>query len=52
MFSLRKVPLTHPMDRKSKKANLAIIFFLLLGTILSQDSRLVLSIFSDIIYTN
>ena len=36
MFSLRQVPRTHPMDRKSKKANPAIIFFLLLGTILSE----------------
>jgi hypothetical protein len=37
MFSLRLVPRTLPIDRKSKKANLAIIFFILIGTILPED---------------
>ena len=37
MFSFRQVPRTHPVDRKRKRANLAIIFFLLLSTVLSED---------------
>ena len=33
----RQVPRTHPVDRKRKRVSLAIIFFLLLGTVLSED---------------
>jgi hypothetical protein len=37
MFSFKLVPRTHPVDRKRKRVSLAIIFFLLLGTVLSED---------------
>ena len=33
----RQVPRTHPVDRKRKRVRLAIIFFLLLGTVISED---------------
>ena len=39
MFPARQVPLSHPKERKNSmdKLVLAIIFFLLLGTILSEN---------------